>query len=173
MIELRKYSHDDLTSIRQTLIDIQKEVHAASMDDPFRQRFWWFVDHWGDNVDFSCFVAYDGDEAIGFSYGAPSEPGREWWRRHWSPDTPDTSTFAVSELMVRAKWRKTGTGERLHDALLTDRPEAFAVLTVNTGAPRLQALYQSWGYERVGEHHAFADSPLYAVMVKHLHPAQP
>lgn len=170
LIELRRHGHEDLPSIRQTLLDVHAEVHAASMDDPFRQRFPWFVDHWGGNPDFVCILAYDGAEAVGFSYGAPGKVGREWWRDHWNPEGPDTSTFSVSELMVRVKWRKTGTGVLLHDALLADRPEAFAVLTVNTAYPRLQGLYESWGYEKVGQEHTFADSPLYAVMVKHLHP---
>ncbi len=38
--ELRHFSHDDLPDIRQTLIDVHADVHAARMaDDEFRRRF--------------------------------------------------------------------------------------------------------------------------------------
>ncbi|WP_324607960.1 hypothetical protein [Streptomyces rimosus] len=79
--ELRHFSHADLPDIRQTLIDVHADVHAARMaDDKFRRKFPWFVDHWGGNPGFSCVVAYDGSQAVGFAYGAPGAPGREWWR---------------------------------------------------------------------------------------------
>ena len=42
------------------------------------------------------------------------------------------------------------------------------MLTVDTKRPRLQALYESWEYRKVGERQPFPDSPLYAVMLKEL-----
>jgi len=47
--------------------------------------------------------------------------------------------------MVRPRWRKQGISERLHEALLKERTEDLA-----------------------GEQQPFADSPVYAVMVKDL-----
>lgn len=71
-LELRHYSHGDLPEIRQTLLDVHADVHADQMsDDEFRQKFPWFVDHWGGHPEFSCVIAYDGDEVVGFAYGAP------------------------------------------------------------------------------------------------------
>ena len=135
------------------------------------QRFAWFVDHWSSNPGFACVLGYDGDEPVGFAYGAAANPQREWWREHWTPDaTALTSTFALSELMVRPKWRKTGAGHQLHEGLLEGRSEALAVLLVDTTHPRVQALYESWGYRKVGNRQPFADSPLYAVMLKQLQP---
>ncbi|OKJ48607.1 acetyltransferase [Streptomyces sp. CB02009] len=32
----------------------------------------------------------------------------------------------------------------------------------------LQALYESWGYRKIGERQPFADSPVYAVMLRGL-----
>ena len=67
--------------IRQTLIGVHAELHADRMaDDDFRQKFPWFVDHWGGNPGFSCVIAYDGADVVGFAYGAPGAGGREWWR---------------------------------------------------------------------------------------------
>ncbi|MFC1417744.1 GNAT family N-acetyltransferase [Streptacidiphilus cavernicola] len=170
VIALRRYHHDDVTpELKQTLVTVHADAYAEAMDDPFNQRFAWFVDHWSSNPGFACVLGYDGDEPVGFAYGAAAVPQREWWREHWTPDgAAPTSTFALSELMVRPKWRKTGTGRQLHEALLQGRSEALAVLLVDTTHPRVQDLYESWGYRKVGNRQPFADSPLYAVMLKQL-----
>ncbi|MBT2468931.1 GNAT family N-acetyltransferase [Streptomyces sp. ISL-66] len=167
-LALRSYTHDDLPAIRQVLIDVHADAYADQMDDEFHQRFPWFVDHWGKNAGFACVVAYDADEPVGFAYGAPATPGHEWWRDYLDPVPENSSTFSFSELMVRPAWRKQGISEHLHRALLDDRPEAHAVLLVDTTHPRVQTLYESWGYRKVGEQRPFADSPLYAVMMASL-----
>ncbi|GHJ35758.1 hypothetical protein Sm713_13670 [Streptomyces sp. TS71-3] len=70
--------------------------------------------------------------------------------------------------MVRPAWRKTGTSRRLHHGLLAGRDEDLAVLSVDVARPRVQALYESWGYRKVGEEQPFWDSPRYAVMLTEL-----
>ncbi|MEJ8640164.1 GNAT family N-acetyltransferase [Streptomyces sp. MS2.AVA.5] len=167
-VDLRTYGHEDLSEIRQTLIDVHAEAYADQMHDPFHQRFPWFVDHWGGNSGFACIIAWDGNEAAGFAYGAPSAPGREWWREHVSNEPEDPSTFSLSELMVRRPWRKTGVSDQLHRALLGSRDEALAVLLVDTAHPRVQSLYESWQYQKVGERQPFPDSPTYAVMLRRI-----
>ncbi|GAA2364631.1 hypothetical protein GCM10010246_66140 [Streptomyces cuspidosporus] len=167
-VVLRHYTHDDLGAIRQVLLDVHADAYADRMDEPFVQRFPWFVDHWGGKPGFSCVIGYDGDEPVGFTYGAPADPGREWWRGYLQPVPAETATFSLSELMVRPKWRKTGVSQRLHQTLVASRPETFAVLTVDTKRPKIQALYESWGYRKIGEQQPFPDSPLYAVMLRDL-----
>ncbi|MBD0711160.1 MULTISPECIES: GNAT family N-acetyltransferase [unclassified Streptomyces] len=170
-VTLRRFAHGDLPSIRQTLLDVHADAYAEEMGDEFVQRFPWFVDHWGGHPRFSCVVGYDGDEPVGFAYGAPATAGREWWREHLAEPPADDSTFSVSELMVRHRWRKTGTAERLHAALLADRPEALAVLLVDPDHPKVQSLYETWGYRRVGSRRPFADSPTFAVMLRDIRAA--
>lgn len=165
MIEIRRFEQGSLPAgLRQVLLDVHAEAYYDRRNEEFVQKFPWFVDHWSEKAGFVCVVAYDGDEPIGFSYGAPLAEGREWWRGHM-PTPERTATFGVSELMLRPAWRKQGISPRLHQALLADRTEAMTVLTVDTVRPRLQALYESWGYRKVGENRPFIDSPLYAVMV--------
>jgi GNAT superfamily N-acetyltransferase len=169
-MELRHFTHDDLDDeLRQVLLGVHADAYSSAMDDPFNhtERFASFVKVWGDRQGWTCVVACDDGEPVGFAYGAPATEGREWWREHWTPDG-DTSTYAVSELMVRPRWRKTGVAERLHTALLQDRREALAVLLVDTTHSKVQHLYEMWGYQPVGTRQPFADSPLYAVMVKPL-----
>ncbi|MGV9422771.1 GNAT family N-acetyltransferase [Streptomyces sp. NPDC003656] len=169
-VRLRHYSHDDLPKIRQTLLDVHDDVYAAEMENEFNQRFSWFVDHWGAHPDFSCVIGYDGDEVVGFAYGAPATEGREWWRDHLETAPERTATFHFSELMVREQWRKTGTAERLHRGLMETRTENLAALLVDVTHPKVQALYESWGYRKIGEDQPFPDSPVFAVMLVDLPP---
>lgn len=163
------YGHDDVPDVRDTLIAIHAQANGPqAMEDPFNQSFPTFVDMWGGNKDFACVIAYDSDDQpVGFIYGAPRQPGRDWWSEHVQREG-DTTTFAVSELAILPSQRGTGLSKALHGRLLEDRSEALSVLLVDTLHPKVQALYESWGYERVGERKPFADSPLYAVMLKPL-----
>ncbi|WP_307814878.1 hypothetical protein [Streptomyces sp. DSM 110735] len=69
---------------------------------------------------------------MGFAYGAPATESREWWRDHLETAPERTATFHFSELMVREQWRKTGTAERLHRALMETRAESLAALLVDS-----------------------------------------
>ncbi|MBO3679482.1 GNAT family N-acetyltransferase [Streptomyces sp. NEAU-YJ-81] len=167
-LDVRHFTHADLPEIRQTLIDVHADAQAEAMDDEFNQRFPWFVDHWGGNPEFSCVIAFDGDKAVGFAYGAPASPGREWWRDYLDPAPDKDVTFSYSELAVIPEWRKQGLAERLTRTLMAGRDEVLAVLLVDTEHPRVQALYESWGFRKVGERQPFPDSPLFAVMLAEL-----
>ncbi|NEA80401.1 GNAT family N-acetyltransferase [Actinospica acidiphila] len=170
VIDLRHYRHGNLPDgFKDLLIRVHADAYAEAMEDEFNQRFPWFVDHWSAMDGFTCVVAFDGEEPTGFAYGAPLPPGREWWRTtDYQPNNGYTSTYAVSEVMVRPQWRKRGISAQLHEALLKERSEDLAVLLVDVTHPKVQDLYESWGYHKVGEQQPFADSPLYAVMLKDL-----
>ncbi|MFE7595598.1 GNAT family N-acetyltransferase [Streptomyces sp. NPDC057494] len=167
---LRRYGHHQATEIRQILLDVHAEAFAPEMSDRFhdQERFAWFVDHWSGLPGFDCVIAYDGDEAAGYAYGAPAVHEREWWREYLSPAPAAPDTFNLSELMVRPKWRATGLSAQLHSELVGQRPEPLAALLVDVTHPRVQALYETWGYRKIGERQPFADSPLYAVMLRGL-----
>ncbi|MFK4070432.1 GNAT family N-acetyltransferase [Streptomyces sp. NPDC029674] len=77
-----------------------------------------------------------------------------------------TRTYALSELMVREPWRKTGTARRLHDALLNTRTEERAMLLVNQSHPKVHALYESWGWQTLGDLRPhIPDAPLFHAML--------
>ena len=169
-LTIRSYGHDDAAELRTLLLDVHDDCYADQMDDLFhtRARFEWFVDHWSSNPGWSCVIGYDATDPVGFAYGAPLAPQSEWWRGHLDPEPEHQTTFGLSELMVRPKWRKTGTSGHLHDALLKDRTEHLVVLSVDREHRKVQSLYESWGYEKVGQDKPFDDSPTFAVMLRSL-----
>ncbi|NEB90574.1 GNAT family N-acetyltransferase [Streptomyces bauhiniae] len=77
-------------------------------------------------------------------------------------------TFAFSELAVHPSKRKQGISDALTRALFENRPEDLAVLLVAVTQPRVQSLYEDWGFKKVGERQPFPDSPVYAVMLAKL-----
>ncbi|MGW7688729.1 GNAT family N-acetyltransferase [Streptomyces asiaticus] len=167
-LDIRHFGHDDLADIRQTIIDLHAAAAGPDRDDDFKKKFPWFVDHWGGHPEFSCVIAFDGDKAVGFAYGAPARPGREWWREYLDPAPEKELTFSYSELAVIPEWRKQGVAERLTRTLMAGRDEVLVVLLVDLEHPRVQALYESWGFRKVGERQPFPDSPVYAVMLAEL-----
>ena len=74
--------------------------------------------------------------------------------------------FALSELMVVPQWQGTGRAQKIHDALIQPVDIDFVTLLVDSTHPKVQALYEKWGYEKRDEAKPSDDSPLYAVMVK-------
>jgi ribosomal protein S18 acetylase RimI-like enzyme len=55
----------------------------------------------------------------------------------------------VTELLVRASWRRQGIGRELCTALLDGRGEERATLTVPPGATAAQAAFRSWGWRKI------------------------
>ncbi|WP_409237138.1 GNAT family N-acetyltransferase [Streptomyces sp. PA5.6] len=166
-LDIRHFGHDDLADVRQTVIDLHAAASGPDRDD-FSKRFPWFVDHWGENPGFACVIAYENDVAVGFAYGAPAAEGREWWRESLDTVPEKSRTLSYSELAVHPKMRKRGLAYALSRALLDDRDEDLVVLLVDVEHPRVQALYEDWGFRKVGERRPFPDSPRYAVMLAHL-----
>ncbi|MFD8725473.1 GNAT family N-acetyltransferase [Streptomyces sp. NPDC059629] len=166
-LDVRVFAREDLPQIRQTIIEIHADAQGNGMDE-FRKKFAWFVDHWGTREGYRCVIAYDGDTAVGFAYGAPAIESREWWREHVDQVPEKTLTFAYSELAVRQAYRKQGISDLLSRVLLEDRTEDLAVLLVDVTHPRVQKLYEDWGFKKVGEQQPFPDSPVFAVMLAEL-----
>ncbi|WP_367137714.1 MULTISPECIES: hypothetical protein [Streptomyces] len=70
--------------------------------------------------------------------------------------------------MVRRPWRGTGTAQRIHEELLSGRPEQRVTLLVDPAHPKVKALYERWGYRYIGDQRPFPDAPVYATMVRAL-----
>jgi GNAT superfamily N-acetyltransferase len=99
--------------------------------------------------------ARHGGFLVGYAAGMPLRPSTSWWR-HLTTPLPDEvtaehtgRTFALTELMVRASWRRQGIGRALHNLILGRRREERATLTVLPAAVPAQNAFQSWGWRKV------------------------
>ncbi len=95
-----------------------------------------------------------GDYLVGFASGMPLRPSTSWWRELTAPLPAGVTaehpgrTFAVTDLLVRASWRRQGIGRALHDLLLADRPEERATLTAAPTAAPAQTALTRWGWRK-------------------------
>jgi ribosomal protein S18 acetylase RimI-like enzyme len=104
---------------------------------------------------FALAEARSGGYLIGYAAGLPLRPSTSWWRDLTSPlpeqITAEHSgrTFALTELLVRASWRRQGIGRSLHDLLLASRGEERASLIVSPEATAAQTAFQNWGWRKL------------------------
>ena len=171
-LNLISYGHADAGTIRELLLDVHDEVYEGA-DDPLADRsiFAEFVDSWSSRRGFACVVGYDQDEPIGYAYGAPLTDATTWWTTVTPRLPPEFTaengvrTFALSELMVRDRWRGTGAARAIHHELLRTRREERVTLLVHKAHRGVLALYETWGYQVVGEAVPFEGAPELCAMV--------
>jgi GNAT superfamily N-acetyltransferase len=103
---------------------------------------------------FALAEARHGGYLVGYAAGMPLRPSTSWWRGLTTPLPPEITaerpgrTFALTELLVRASWRRQGIGRDLHDLLLGDRAEERATALVPPGATAAQRAFASWGWRK-------------------------
>jgi GNAT superfamily N-acetyltransferase len=175
-LELRHYT--DVEPVRQTIVDIHVEVRRRDLGltGPFysAERFDERLSAHSSVPGWEAVIAYDGAEPAGFAYATPLGAGTRWWGAMTSPlpegYTVETGkrTLALNEIVVRRAWRGTGLAHRIHEELLDGRDEERVTLLVNprAGDGKVQAVYERWGYEKIGEQQPFADSPVFASMMR-------
>ncbi|MFF3275942.1 hypothetical protein ACFYWU_34130 [Streptomyces chrestomyceticus] len=72
-IAIRHYDHRHAAELRPLLLEVYAEVYAdAAATDPFAtvDRFARGLDAWSTRPGWTCVVGYDGDQAVGYAYGA-------------------------------------------------------------------------------------------------------
>ena len=115
--------------------------------------------------------ARHGGYLVGYAAGMPLRLSTSWWRNLTAqlPDEVTTEhpgrTFALTDLLVRASWRRQRIGSELHELILAGRPEERATLTVLPAATPAQRAFRSWGWRKVARTAAGAGSPAHDVLL--------
>ncbi|MFG2828621.1 GNAT family N-acetyltransferase [Streptomyces sp. NPDC048434] len=170
-VELRTFH--SLEPARQDLLDVYADVRADLLHLPnyavtaFAER----LDRHSKEPGWVAILAYEQDEPIGYVYANAVDAEDRWWKRV-TPVPPaeytDRYAVALKEIGVRISWRGTGIARRIHDALLADRNEPYVSLMVNplAGNGKVHRLYESWGYEDIGQSRPSPASPVLTAMVR-------
>lgn len=135
------------------LLALRDEVYGQPGDPASARQF----RVWRRQPGFVLAEARHGGYLVGFACGMPLRPSTSWWKDLTTPLPAGATaehpgrTFALTELLVRASWRRQGIGRGLHDLILdpAGRPEERATLTVPPGGSAAQNALRKWGWRRV------------------------
>ncbi|NUS89005.1 MAG: N-acetyltransferase [Streptomyces sp.] len=168
----------DVEDVRQLLLDIHVEVRGefGLMDQPFQfvERFDERLSSCASRPGWEAVLGYAEGEPVGFAFGVPLAADTRWWSSMKNPlpeaytEENGVRTLGLNEIVVRKPWRGRGVARRIHDELISGRPQERVTLLVNPkhGDGKLKAVYEAWGYEQIGTQQPFSDSPVYAVMMR-------
>ena len=106
--------------------------------------------------NYSLLTAEVGGRLVGIAFGYRLRPERGWWDG-LSPEPPEgfteetgDRTVVLAEIEVRRVWQGQGIGRAVHDAFLSSRSEERATLASNPKATDTHALYERWGWKKMG-----------------------
>jgi GNAT superfamily N-acetyltransferase len=127
-----------------------------------------------EDPTFGTALAWMGDELVGFAYGFTVPPDTKRWSNLTKPASPELTeewpgrTFLLFDFAVRETYRGQGVGRRLHDALLGNRSEERASLSVEPPAVETKRIYEHWGWRKVAQSigGATAAAPVFDVYVR-------
>lgn len=152
-------------------------VDAIVSGDPFDsvEAFMHRFDAYTSRSNFDLVVAYQGDDAVGQTWGWPLDEGATttgWWAGLLEEPEAGFSredghrTFALSEIMVLQKLSGKGIAHALHDRLLLGRTEQRATLLVEPDNIRGRRAYLHWGWRKVAQLRPGWDhAPLFDVLI--------
>lgn len=160
---------DDLTLTQHTsveaaemvdeLCEVYADAYGAVPGEDIGEKSSAFRERAGaamQGVNYSLVTARVGTELVGFAFGYGLRPERGWWDG-LSPEPPEgfteetgSRTVVLSEIEVRRAWQGRGIGRAVHDTFLSQRTEPRATLASNPQATGTHALYERWGWQKVG-----------------------
>jgi hypothetical protein len=97
------------------------------------------------------------DTLVGFVFGYSLRQDRDWFaglspvpEPGFTDERGGDRTVVLAEIEVRKVWQGKHVERFLHDSFLGARREERATLTANLLATSTHALYEGWGWRRVG-----------------------
>ncbi|MFI1013395.1 GNAT family N-acetyltransferase [Streptomyces sp. NPDC020965] len=177
-VEINQATADHLPAIRRTILDIHAEVRHRDfgLTGPFYavERFDERLTAYASRPGWTAVIGHEDGEPVGFCFGVPLAGNTKWWSAMTEPQAEDfvredgRRTVALNEIVVRKPWRGSGVAWQLHQAWLSQRNEERVTLLVNpaAGGGAVQAVYEAWGYRKIGDQQPFPDSPVFASMMR-------
>jgi GNAT superfamily N-acetyltransferase len=105
---------------------------------------------------FEMVTAHVSGDLAGFAFGYALTAATHWWD-DLVPAPPSGffdedghRTVVLAEIAVRQRWQGSGVGRRLHEEVLGHREEQRATLATGPGADTARAIYEGWGWEKLG-----------------------
>ena len=146
----------------EELLALRAEVYgAAAGAGEYARRF----RVWRRQPGFALAAARHGEYLVGYACGMPLRPSTSWWKELTTPLPADVTTehpgrtFALTDLAVRASWRRQGIAGSLYRLLMDGRAEERATLTVPPGATAAQRAFRNWGWRKVARTRGLSPGP--------------
>ncbi|WP_326596565.1 GNAT family N-acetyltransferase [Streptomyces sp. NBC_01803] len=180
ILTLSTYLPNHLPDIKQTLLDVYAEVWAQeAAEDPFFSlpRFEERLLGHATEGEWRCVIGEIGQQVVGYAYGR--RDNLQEWESVLHPISQDVAdygrqgTWGLCEIMVRSPWRGQGIGYAIHRELTRQQKGPRTSLLVDSRRSDTRAVYERWGYRKVGQMQPGPDSPLYDAMVLELPEACP
>ncbi|TVZ06989.1 GNAT family N-acetyltransferase [Trebonia kvetii] len=134
----------------EDMLALAHEVDAGAGEELDRQ-----FRVWCRQPGFVLAEARHGGFLVGYGCGTPLRPSTSWWRGLTTPLPAEFTTehqgrtFALTQLLVRAAWRRQGIATELYRLVMVGRPEERGTLTVPPGAAAAQSAFRAWGWHKV------------------------
>jgi GNAT superfamily N-acetyltransferase len=177
-VDVKHYIAADLPEIRQHILDIHVEVRHRDfgLTGPFYdvERFDERLTAYSSRPGWTAVLGFEDDEPVGFCFGTTLGADTKWWNNMLMPLSTEVTaedgrrTVSLNEIVVRKPWRGLSVAWQLHEAWLSHRTEQRVTLLVNplNGDGAVQAVYEAWGYRKIGDQKPFSDSPVFSVMLR-------
>jgi GNAT superfamily N-acetyltransferase len=161
--------------LREPILEVYSAAEAQTISadawanpDKFWQRL---VDLYAPTPDFEMVTAWLHDQLVGYAFGSPREDTASIWSQVTTalPDIPvppaNPPIYIFREFAVHPRFQRNGYGRRLHNELLTRRPEPLAHLLVRVDNAPARSAYAAWGWRKIGQSQPFPDSPVLDALV--------
>lgn len=158
-LTLAHHTSTEAAQLMDELCDAYADAYGAVPGEDTREKSSAFRDRATGALkarNYSLVTARVGGQLVGFAFGHSLRPERGWWDG-LSPEPPagfteetGSRTVVLAEIEVRRAWQGHGIGRVIHDAFLSERPEERATLASNPKAIDTHALYERWGWQKMG-----------------------
>jgi GNAT superfamily N-acetyltransferase len=158
-LTLTHHTSAEAVKLMDELCEVYADAYGAVPGEDIREKSSAFRERAAgalEQVNYSLVAARVGEQLVGFAFGYRLRPERGWWDG-LKPEPPEgfthetgSRTVVLSEIEVRRVWQGKGIGRTVHDAFLSQRTEERATLASNPKAADTHALYQRWGWHRMG-----------------------